>query len=185
MPEIPKVLHFVTDSSSSATTAATIKSWATKNPDWKVNVWCNSQSMGQNHAVAGGQAPNVEVKPIDPNLVPGTSTSTSSSSSSDVMRLAILSKYGGCAIDTDVLPADPLPSLNASDNTALWVPAKPGKQRRAAMACTIGSQRVRSLLAQTITSNSVALERSAMPQDTDLPDHCFVTTTIPASTTTT
>ena len=138
--------------------------------------------MGQNHAAAGAQDANVEVRPIDPNLVPNTPTTTACAADSDLMRLALLNKFGGLAIDTDVEPGQPLPALNATDSTALFVPAKPGKPRDAAIGCTIGSQRVASLLTKTLTANTTTLDAGSVAQDPDLPEQCFTSSTSTSTT---
>jgi hypothetical protein len=182
MPEVPKVFHFVTTAqSATAGTASRVKRWVAKNPGWKAIVWCDPATMGANHAVASAQDPNVEVKPIDANSAPGASTSTSSAS--DTTRLAILQKYGGCCVDTEVEPGDPLPTLSVSDTSALWVRATPGKQRNPAIACTIGSQRIKSLLTQTVTANTTQLDKqAAVALDAELPDKCFNATNATATT---
>lgn len=183
MPEVPKIFHFVTTAkSATADTAARIKRWVAKNPGWKAMVWCDPATMGANHAVASAQDPNVEVKPIDANAVPGASTSTSATS--DTTRLTILQKYGGCYVDTDVEPGAPVPSLSVSDTSALWVRGTPGKGRVPAIACSIGGQRIKSLLTQTVTSNSAQPEKQAtLTLDAELPDQCFNPTSATSTTT--
>jgi hypothetical protein len=192
MPEIPKIFHFVlAGKSASADTATAIKSWVATNPGWKAMVWCDSATMGQNHAVAAGQDPNVEIKTIDTLVaVPGPSTAPGASScgaASDIARLNILQKFGCLYVDSNVIPGAPLPSLSVGDGSALFLRAKPGKPRDSAIACTIGSQRIKSLLA-TCSTNSATATRSPAPLekttpilDADLPDQCF-TATASAST---
>src|SRR5579862_1274457 len=147
MPEVPKILHFITTAKSqTAETASRIKRWITCNPGWKAFVWCEPSSLGSNHAVASAQDPNVELKTIDPNTVPGAQPNLAASS--DVLRYQILAKHGGCYLDSDEEPGDPLPSLAVSPYAALFAPAIPGKPRDRAIACVVGSHRIQMCVAQ-------------------------------------
>jgi hypothetical protein len=100
--------------------------------------------MGANHAVASAQDPNVEVKPIDLNTVPGAAPAPGTTS--DAVRYQILLKHGGCYLDNDVEPGDPMPSLTVSPDSALFAPASPGGPRESAIACVIGSHRIQQLI---------------------------------------
>jgi hypothetical protein len=152
MPEVPKIFHFITSAkNATAETAATIKRFVAKNPGWKAWVWCDQASMGANHAVLSVQDPNVEVKPIDTNVAPGLTLAPAPviapnyGAASDALRYQILFQNGGCYVDNDAEPGDPLPALTVNSDSALFVPGKIGGPREAAIACVIGSQRVKQL----------------------------------------
>jgi len=96
MHEVPRVLHFIVmNSSMTAATAALIERWVTRNPGWTAYVWCDPATLGANHAVVAAQAPNVQVRIIDVNAVPGT-VSVSHAAASDALRYLILQNHGGC-----------------------------------------------------------------------------------------
>src|SRR6516165_4534519 len=117
MHEVPRVLHFIVmNSSMTAATAALIERWVTRNPGWTAYVWCDPATLGANHAVVAAQAPNVQVRVIEVNAVPGT-VSVSHAAASDALRYLILQNHGGCFIDTDVEPGDPLPALSVSPSS--------------------------------------------------------------------
>ena len=192
MPEVPKLMHFVTKKPSqksastnhpietSAEMATRVKRWVNKNPGWKALIWCDPADMGQNHAVAAAQDPNVEVKSIDVNAVPGSPTNPDAAA--DALRYQILLKHGGCYIDSDVEPGDPLPALNVSDSSALFARATPSGPRNTAIACTIGSQRIQAALgqaqadAQGCTMASSANQKKAVPAvapGEEFPEKCI------------
>jgi Glycosyltransferase sugar-binding region containing DXD motif len=168
MPEVPKIFHFMTSAkSATAETAATIKSFVAKNPGWKAWVWCDQASMGANHAVFSAKDPNVEVKPIDTNvagLAPAPVTAPSYGATSDVLRYQILLQNGGCYVDSDAEPGDPMPNLTVSADSALFAPAKPGRPRDTAIACVIGSQRIRQLGQEAAVKCAAVASAPASPR---------------------
>ena len=178
MPEVPKIIHFITSAkTASAQTAARIKRWVAKNPGWKAIVWCDPATMGANNAVLSAQNPSVEVKPIDVNAAPiplgccSGADRTGFAASSEVLRYQILLKNGGCYFDSDLEPGDPLPpTLTVSADTALFATAKPGGPRDAAVACVAGSHRIQQLGQQAVVQCQAAAASPAPAANPSAPD---------------
>jgi hypothetical protein len=182
MPEVPKVMNFLAVGKAPAAAAANVASFVAKNPSWKANVWCDSTAVGVNPILA---VPNVLVNMIDAKTMgaPDVCVSPSSEAAKDALAMRILLKVGGCYIDNDVKAGDPLPSLNVSENKAMFGRTSSGQIDDSVIACAAGSDAIRSAMlklesfAQGNTQSQKAAVLGVLAQATSpeaAPPSCYV-----------
>ena len=81
--------------------------------------------LGANHVLASAKATNVEIKTVDPNAATGAGGGAGPASAA--VRYQTLAKYGGCYLDTDVQPSDPMPALSVDNGEVLIARATPSR----------------------------------------------------------
>jgi mannosyltransferase OCH1-like enzyme len=177
MPAVPKILHFfIAAKDQTASVAGTIKQWADKNLGWQIFVWCDAATLGANHVVASAKATNVEIKTVDPNAATGAGVGAGPAS--PAVRYQTLAKYGGCYLDTDVQPGDPLPALSVDNGEVLIARATPSRPDEIdALACVPGPEveHIASFLNQNLCQFSEAAitqHSKALPNQYVRPGNC-------------